>query len=540
MSLLPLARSARIAVIGDFAQQAPSSPLGTAYSVPDSDYVTELDGLRMLNNSDANVKFIDAMSLTPDTADWQEPDCNANCETGVVAEYFYNADFSGEPAVTRVEEGINFNWLYGTNSHDGVVTTLDEINTSATGFSARFSGQIVPEITGPQVFKVRADGAFRVWLDDELILESDGEPLSSDLKIALVDSAATKRLKAGKPYQVKIEFERGESFLPAIGGLQGLQVSWAALNPPTDIDQYDAVVAVVGRNFETEGEAVDPRFELPEQQATMLKKVTKANPNTIVVMHGGGGMEMRPWNRKAGAVFHAFHSGQFGGQALAELIYGDVNPSGKLPITLDKKLSDNPSYDSYSDRDDYLGESEDDVMVYSEGLLSGYRGYDADKKAPLYPFGFGLSYTDFEFSDIKVDSRKITEDSTIHVSFTLTNTGSVAGYNTAQLYVKPKTSAVERPVKELKGFAKVWLEAGESKEVTIPLHARSFAYYKPELASWIVDATRYKLLIGDSSRNIGLRTSVVAKDKIVMTTRDSNPIADEVKLAIQVSEEETY
>lgn len=556
--LLPLSKSSRIAVIGDAALHAPSSPLGTGWSVPDSDYVTELNGLQLLNNSESNVTFIDSMSLTPSASVFVQPDCEADseeCAAGVTAEYFSNTDLSGTPYLTRKELGVNFNWTDSTNAVNNPCTNdhsdgldcssipedavdgsreLSDISSTIGAFSTRITGQIRPTISGKHVLKVRADGPFKLYLDDQLILESDGEPRASDLVNAIPKTIETKRLKAGKLYSVRLEYSREKSFLSALGGLNGIQLSWASLAAPSDLSDYDAVIAVVGRNYEYEGESLDPYFDLPDQQDTMLKNIIKQNANTIVVMHGGGAMNMLPWANKAPAILHAWYSGQFGGQALGEILYGAVNPSGKLPISLDRKLKYNPSYASYSNPDDYVGDNAKTTMEYSEGLYSGYRGYAKSNRKPLYPFGFGLSYTDFDFSDMSLSSTTVSEEE-MYVTFTVTNSGEKGGYAVPQLYVEPINPSVDRPEFELKGFSKIYLEAGESKAVTLPLNARSFAYFVPSETSWIVDkGASFRINVGDSSDNTQLSRTVKANQEIVLTTRDSNPLPPSLQSAVQV------
>ncbi|WP_115717981.1 beta-glucosidase [Gallaecimonas mangrovi] len=535
--VLPLSKSAKIAVIGDMADHAPSSPLGTPYSVADSDYITEVSGLKQLNNSEGNVTFISSMSLTPKTSQWYQPDCTDGdaCASGLEAEYFANTDLSGDPELERTEQGVNFSWTDLTNDTENNSRSISDFTPTVGAFSARFTGKFKPTVTGKQVFKVRADGPFKLWVDGELVMQSDGEPLASDLPDAVVKSVATKRLKAGQLYDVKLEYSRDQTFLGTLGGLEGLQMSWAALTPPKSLANYDAVVAVVGRNYENEGESIDPEFDIPDQQKIMLKKLTKLNPNTVVVMHAGGGMNMEPWNDNAGAILHAWYSGQLGGQALAEIIYGDVNPSGKLPITLDKKVKYNPSYASYSDPADYVGDDAKTTMTYSEGIYSGYRGYDKSGRKPLYPFGFGLSYTTFAFSNLSLDSSNVTANGTINATFTVTNTGGRDGYEVAQLYVKPLNASIDEPEHELKGFSKIYLKAGESKQVTLPLDARSFAYYKQSTDSWQVDAgEQFVVQVGDSSDNLPLTSTVAADSDITETTAASNPLPGPVQEAVQV------
>ncbi|WPO98455.1 glycoside hydrolase family 3 C-terminal domain-containing protein [Pseudomonas sp. HR96] len=540
--LLPLARSAKIAVIGDWAYEAPASPFGTANSPPNS-YVTELSGLQQLASSSAKVTFLPELSLNPKASVWYQPSTGSNSisNAGVKAEYFANTSFSGSPALTRVEPGVNFNWTTSSNVTDAGTTAVSGFSPTAGAFSARFSAVIKPVVSGPQVFKVRADGPYKLWVNDVLVLQSDGVPYSSDVVNAMVTSGQTPSLVAGKPYTVKLEYQRTQgNFTPALGGLAGVQMSWAAMRPAKDLAQYDAVVVAAGTNYENEGEGSDHGFELPDQQADLISNVAKVNPNTIVVVHGGGVADMQPWATKVGATLQAWFPGQQGGQALAEILYGKVNPSGKLPVTIDKKIENNASYASYPDPALYRGDNAATQLTYSEGLYLGYRAYDKNNSKPLYPFGFGLSYTTFGYSDLKLSSNVLTPGATVDVKFTVTNTGDKAGYEVAQLYVQPVNPAVERPEKELKGFTKVWLKAGESKQVSIPLDSRSLAYYVDSSDSWNVDAGKFKIRVGSSSQDLALSKTLTTLYPEQLTTRDSNPLPLPLRKAVQVKADRAY
>jgi beta-glucosidase len=540
--LLPLDRSAKIAVIGDWAHEAPASPFGTANSPPNS-YVTELSGLQQLASNSSNVTYLPALSLDPKSSVWYQPSTGQNdiSNSGVKAEYFSNTTFSGDPALTRVEPGVNLNWTTSTNVTDAGTTAVSGFNPTAGAFSARFSSTIKPTVSGPQVFKIRADGPYKLWVNDELVLQSDGVAHSSDVVNALVTSGKTSALKAGKSYAVKLEYQRtAGNFTPALGGLAGVQMSWAALKPPADLSSYDAVVIATGTNYENEGEGSDHGFDLPDQQADLISAVTKANPNTIVVMHGGGVANMQPWAKKVGATLQAWFPGQQGGQALAEILYGKVNPSGKLPITIDKQIEDNASYASYPDPSQYRGDNALTEMTYNEGLYLGYRAYDKKNTKPLYPFGFGLSYTTFGYSDLKLSSNVLTPGATVDVKFTVTNTGDKAGFEVAQLYVQPVNPAVDRPEKELKGFTKVYLKPGESKTVSIPLDSRSLAYYVDNTDSWNVDAGKFRIRVGTNSADLALNQTLTTLYPEQLTTRDSNPLAAPVRKAVQVSASQAY
>ena len=540
--LLPLARSAKIAVIGNWAQDVPGSPFGTANSPPNS-YVTELSGLQQLAANSNNVTYLPALSLNPQSSAWYQPAKGKHdvSNSGVKAEYFSNTSFSGDPTLTRIEPGVNLNWMTGTNETAAGTTTVSGFSPNPGAFSARFSSVIKPTLSGPQVFKVRADGPYKLWVNDELVLQSDGVPYSGDVVNAMTTSGKTASLKAGKSYSVKLEYQRVQgNFIPVLGGLTGVQMSWAALKAPANLSDYDAVVVAVGTNYENEGEGSDHGYELPDQQAELIKHVAKANRNTIVVMHGGGVADMKPWSKKVGAALQAWFPGQQGGQALAEILYGKVNPSGKLPVTIDKRIEDNPSYASYQDPAAYRGDHALTEMSYSEGLYMGYRGYDKKHSKPLYPFGYGLSYTTFGYSDLKLSSNVMAPGSTVEVSFTLTNTGDKAGFEVAQLYVQPVKPAVDRPKKELKGFTKVYLKPGESKTVSIPIDARSLAYYVDKTASWDVDAGKFKILVGADSQNLPLNHTLTTLFPEHLTTRDSNPLPLPLRKAVQVNASQTY
>jgi beta-glucosidase len=540
--LLPLARDAKIAVIGDWAYQAPGSPFGTANSPPNS-YVTELSGLQQLASSSTNVTYLPELSLNPKASAWYQPAVGSNNvnNAGVKAEYFSNTSFSGSPVVTRVEPGVNLNWTTGTNETNAGTTAVSGFSPTAGAFSARYTATIKPTVSGVQVFKVRADGPYKLWVNDELVLQSDGKPYAADVVNALTTSGKTAALVAGKSYSVKLEYQRVQAnFIPALGGITGVQMSWAALRPPKDLSKYDAVVIATGSNYEHEGEGADHGFELPDQQAELISFVTKANPNTIVVMHGGGSMDMQPWANKVGASLQAWFPGQQGGQALAEILFGKVNPSGKLPITIDKKIEDNPSYASYPDPAAYRGDNALTEMTYSEGLYMGYRGYDKKHAKPLYPFGYGLSYTTFDYSDLKLSTNVMAPGSTVDVTFKVTNTGDKAGFEVAQLYVHPNNPAVDRPEKELKGFTKVYLQPGESKTVSIPIDSRSLAYYVEKTDSWDVDAGKFKILVGPDSEDLPLDRTLITLFPEHLTTRDSNPLPLPLRKAVQVSASQTY
>jgi beta-glucosidase len=262
----------------------------------------------------------------------------------------------------------------------------------------------------------------------------------------------------------------------------------------------DAVIYIGGLNhdkgFDCEG-ADRQDMKLPYGQDELIQKIVAANPKTVVVLEGTM-VEMDAWLAKVPALLLAWYPGMEGGNALARVLFGDVNPSGKLPATFPKKLSDSPAHALGN----YPGTN--GTVTYAEGLLVGYRWFDTKQIEPQFPFGFGLSYTTFKYSNLKL----IPGDGTngiVTAQFEIENTGKVAGAEVAQLYVHQKNPALMRPEKELKGFKKVFLQPGEKQTVSIPLNQDAFAYYDPARKGWLSQPDAFEIRIGSSSCDLRLR-----------------------------------
>ena len=266
--------------------------------------------------------------------------------------------------------------------------------------------------------------------------------------------------------------------------------------------QADVVIYVGGLNHRQNFDAESwdrKQMNLPYQQDELLNRLVAANPRTIVVLFGGAPMAMGPWLDKAPAVMQVWYPGMEGGNALAATLFGDVNPSGKLPCTFPKRLEDSPAHAMGN----YPGKN--GTVRYEEGLLVGYRWFDTKKIDPLFAFGHGLSYTTFEYSNLRVAEQS---DGVVTAQFTVKNSGARDGAEIAQLYVQPLKPRLERPLQELKGFRKVFLKAGESQTVSIPLERSAFAFYDPERRAWAAEKGDYKIAIGASSRDIRLQENV--------------------------------
>lgn len=268
----------------------------------------------------------------------------------------------------------------------------------------------------------------------------------------------------------------------------------------------DVAVIFAGLPDSFESEGYDrTHMRMPDCQNELIAKVAAVRPNTIVVLHNGSPVEM-PWADQVKGIVEAYLGGQAVGGAVCDILFGKVNPSGRLPETFPKKLEDNPSYLSY------IGEG--DMVEYREGIFVGYRYYDKKKMDVLFPFGYGLSYTAFDYSNLRVDKKKFKDTDTVTVTVDVTNTGKMAGKEVVQLYVADKESTVIRPEKELRDFAKVELMPGETKTVSFTLGKRAFAYYNTTIHDWHVETGEFVIQIGRSSRDIVLQETVTVESTV--------------------------
>ena len=263
----------------------------------------------------------------------------------------------------------------------------------------------------------------------------------------------------------------------------------------------DVVIYVGGLNhrggYDTEG-ADRKDIKMPAKQDELIQKVVQANPKTVIVLYGGGALEMDAWLSQVPALLYVWYPGTEGGNALARVLFGDVNPSGKLPCTFPKQLAGSPAHALNA----YPGSH--GQVEYKEGLLVGYRWFDTKNIEPLFPFGYGLSYTQFKYSNLNLLQSDDPKDPLLTVEFELSNAGDRAGAEVAEVYVQPTSPSVFRPVKELKGFKKVFLQPGEKQKVSIALDKSAFAYYDANRKAWVAEKGEYKILVGASSRDIRL------------------------------------
>lgn len=270
----------------------------------------------------------------------------------------------------------------------------------------------------------------------------------------------------------------------------------------------EAEVAIIfaGLPDRYESEGYDrSHMRLPANQNRLIEAVAGVQSHVVVVLMNGSPVEM-PWESQVNGILEAYLGGQAVGGAIADILYGEANPCGKLAETFPVKLSDNPSYLFFP--------GSGDRVEYREGLYVGYRYYDAKQIKPLFPFGHGLSYTTFDYSNLTMDRKEICDTETVNVSVKVTNTGIRAGKEIVQLYVRDVASTIDRPEKELKGFAKVELQSGEQKTVSFTLDKRSFAYYNVDLKDWHVESGQFAVLIGRSSQDVVLSETLTVASTV--------------------------
>jgi len=414
----------------------------------------------------------------------------------VKEETFPNAEFSGTAEVNALRKIANWKpapWgVHDPHPH-----------------SIRYTGVFQAEKPGKYLFLAAASGedSFKVRVNGKEVLaqaHNEGQ----------IPQSTTLELSAGETVNV------AASYLPHAPGIRfGLGIAYEPELISADAKKFaalaDVVVLAAGFNHSTESEGYDRTFALPWGQEALIEAVVAANPRTIVTLTEGGSVDTRRWLDKIPALLHTWYPGQEGGTAVAEVLFGKRNPEGKLPVSFDRSWEENPSAPYYypiQGADTKLHVTENgkppvDYVIphvkYGDGLLVGYRYWTSAGKHPLYPFGFGLSYTTFSFSRLEVPATAAS-GATVPVSFDVTNTGSVAGAEVAQLYVSDPSAKVSRPERELKGFEKVRLAPGETRRVTLNLDARAFSYWDATAHKWTIDPGKFVVRVGDSSENTPL------------------------------------
>ena len=493
--LLPLdpARIKTIAIIGPDAW--PAVPGGGGSSEAHAfEPVSTLTGIANLLGPEVHVLYSRGL---PDMIDvFRRTKWNGD----VKVETFPSRDFTGTPET-------------GTHSNVAEWRPSQREPAGQTPRSIRYTAAFKADQAGKYLIIAAAgrEDAFKVNVDG-------GQVLNQVHAEGVVPQYKTIELNAGQTVNIVADY------LPhAAESRLGFGIVYQPDLVSADAKQYaslaDVVVVAVGFDAVTEGEGHDRTFTLPWGQDALIEAIAAANPHTIVTLTGGGGMDTRPWLGKVPALLHTWYPGQEGGTAVAEVLFGKHNAEGKLPVSFDRDWEDSPSQPYYygvpgADTTLHtIGENGKPLdytvphIKYGDRLMVGYRYWTTTGKHPLFPFGFGLSYTTFGFANLQVPATAAS-GSTVPVSFDVTNTGTVAGAEVAQLYVSDPSTKAIRPERELKGFEKVRLAPGETKHVTLSLDARAFSYWDEAAHKWTIDPGKFVILVGDSSENTPLHADV--------------------------------
>jgi beta-glucosidase len=491
--LLPLdpARIKTIAIIGPNAWPAVTGGGGSSEAQA-FEPVSTLTGIANLLGPNVHVLYSRGLPEMDDVFR------HTKWEGGIKVATYPSKDFTGTPEVTTPRSIADYkNEWWGPEDK--------------TPRSIRYTSEFKADNAGKYLVLAAASGS------DEYTINIDGKPLPTPAAPNIEGQAPQSwsiDLTAGQTVSVVADYHPG-----FVGVRLGLGIAYQPDLVSEEAKKFasiaDVVVVAAGFGPATESEGLDRTFTLPWGQDALIEAVAEANPHTIVTLNGGGGMDTHRWLEKVPALLHIYYPGQEGGTAIAQILFGQHNPEGKLPMSFDRSWEENPSYNFYypiKGADTTLhvtetnGKKVDYVIPhvkYDDKLMVGYRYWTTTGKHPLYPFGFGLSYTTFSFSNLQVPATA-QSGSTVTVSFDVANTGSVAGAEVAQLYVSDPSAKATRPERELKGFEKVRLAPGETKHVTLTLDARSFSYWDEAKHNWTIDPGKFQIHVGDSSENTPL------------------------------------
>lgn len=409
-------------------------------------------------------------------------------EEGLFGEYFDNMELNGKPTYSRVDKELYFDW--------GGASPFDKRSWKTDNFSVRWTGKIKPAVSGEFILDLTSDDGVRLFLDDKLVIDhwTDHAPESREYQV---------NLTAGKEYKIIIEYyENGGGAVCKLGWtLPGEDLMIAAVKAAK---QSEVVLLFAGTSGAYESEGFDRQdLVLPKNQDELIEKVTEVNKNVIVIVNAGSPVLMDKWLGKVRGVVCAWFGGQEMSYAISDILSGKFNPSGKLPVTFPKRWEDCSAFSSYK--------KESGVTQYTDGIFVGYRHFEHNKIEPLFPFGFGLSYTNFAYAKLKLSANELGQNDKLSLTFEIKNTGKVAGSEIPQLYIRDLKSSVERPVKELKGFSKIFLKSGETKTVTFTVDKSALSFFDEKSKSFVAEPGEFEILIGSSSEKIELKDKFVLK-----------------------------
>jgi len=483
-SILPLSliKIKSIALIGPNVNQYITGG-GSSYTSPFT-YTTIYQGFKNILDTSVTINLADGIQNTSKLAARSVFFTDSTLTVkGLTGFYFKNQTLTNPPDYSRIDTVIDFHWT-GVPNVPGF---------PADNFSIRWTGVIKPQQTGVFNFVARVDDGCRLWINNKLIINQ-----WHDQAAAIYQDTIT--LKADSLYPLKLEYyENAGSAEITFGWQKSDAIFKDAIDAATGTD---AAIVCVGFNSSTEGEGFDRTFELPAMQDSLINAVASANPNTIVIVNAGGNVFMEKWLKNVKGLLYAWYPGQEGGTAIAEILFGKINPSGKLPVSFEKKWADNPAFNNY-----YTNNGPNRVK-YNEGIFLGYRYYTSTSIEPMFPFGFGMSYTTFEYSNLNLVKDTAGGSVKCTVTFDIKNTGNVAGAEAAQVYVRDIVSSVSRPVRELKGFTKIALTPGQKKPVSVVLNCAAFAFFSTDSNKFKIEKGDFEIQVGASSEDIRLKGTI--------------------------------
>lgn len=406
-----------------------------------------------------------------------------NPESNIKVETFDNPSFSGTPAISaarRIDTFHSEEWTPAARQRR----------------SLRYIAKYMPAKTESYLFLTGAGGsdAYMLVVDGKTVIDQPSREGQAPRYVELP-------LTAGNAASIELDYWPDAAY-PRIGlGIRGVD---ELVTPETKkiAAMADAAVVAVGFDPSSESEGFDRTFELPFGQNELIQTISQVNPHTIVTITAGGNVDMHSWLDSVPALLHNWYPGQEGGRAMAYILTGQHSPEGHLPVSFERSWEENPVHDNYYAPPAPKGQTPH--VNYKEGVFLGYRYYTTYDKKPLFPFGYGLSYTTFAFSNLKVSPEQASADGNLTVSFDVANTGQREGATVAQVYVGDPSAKVKRPVKELKGFEKVRLGLGDTHHVSVTLDHRSLAYWSVDKNGWQVDPGKFLIFVGDSSENTPL------------------------------------
>jgi beta-glucosidase len=473
---------------GNFKPQLLQGGGSSRMDVPRDRTVTPLDGIKARLDGSFEVEFAPGCYAESGCGQipaqyLKTPDGKSN---GLLMEYYGNNDLEGSPVKKEIAETLYYNWR-GDLPIPEEGLDRDDRNR----WSIRWTGTLTAPASREYTFEVRNEsGHASLYINDKLVANNESGNRTNWNDMGKI------RLEKGNQYRIRAEYAKTGSNADFRMGWDYENVAWMkeAIELAKESDAVVLTVGLGGNTGETEGG--DRKFlHLFPTQENLINEIVKVNPNVVVALIAGSAVTMDAWIDNASTVLLTWYSGQEGGHALWDVVFGDVNPSGRLPITFPKSIRQYPE-------DFYTHGTE---ITYKEGIYVGYRYFDKQNLETLFPFGYGLSYTTFEYSNLEV---KPSSDGSVKVSLDITNTGDKNGAEIVQLYVRDLESSVDRPEKELKEFQKVTVNSGDMKTVEFTLEDDAFAFWDDDAKKWVVEPGIFEIRVGSSSEDIRLTEQV--------------------------------